>query len=81
MHPGQFFQPGSLRPEVSERGLAEVRYVARVLDLISNPDAVIVPHMGGKYEDGKATAERFVERISLETGVLRYLTLEIDGRD
>jgi hypothetical protein len=37
--------------------------------------------MGGKYEDGKATAERFVERISPETGVLRYLTLENDGRD
>ncbi len=36
--------------------------------------------MGGKYEVRKATAERFVERISPETGVLRYLTLENDER-
>ncbi|HZC83184.1 MAG TPA: UV DNA damage repair endonuclease UvsE, partial [Rubrobacter sp.] len=42
MHPGQFIQPASLRPEVSERSLAELRYVARVFDLIGCPDSVIV---------------------------------------
>jgi UV DNA damage endonuclease len=47
MYSGQFFQPGSVRPGESERSLAELHYVARVVDLISNPDSVIALHMGG----------------------------------
>jgi UV DNA damage endonuclease len=80
MHPGQFIQPGSLKPEVSERSLVELRYVARVFDLVGNPDSVIVLHMGGAYEDRATTATRFVETMRLEAGVLRYLALENDER-
>ena len=80
MHPGQFIQPGSFRPEVSERSLAELRYVARVFDLIGSPDSVIVLHMGGAYEDRAASTVRFVEAMRSETGVLRYLALENDER-
>jgi UV DNA damage endonuclease len=80
MHPGQFIQPGSLRPEVSERSLAELRYVARVFDLIGSFDSVIVLHMGGAYEDRAASTARFVEAMRSETGILRYLTLENDER-
>lgn len=80
MHPGQFIQPGSLKPGVSGRGLAELRYVARVLDLIGDPDSVIVLHMGGAYDDGPATAARFIETMLPETGILRYLALENDER-
>ena len=80
MHPGQFIQPGSLRPEVSERSLAELRYVARVFDLIGNFDSVIVLHMGGAYEDRTASIARFVETMRSETGILRYLALENDER-
>jgi UV DNA damage endonuclease len=80
MHPGQFIQPGSLRPVVSERSLAELRYVARVFDLIGNFDSVIVLHMGGAYEDRAASAARFVAAMRSETGILRYLTLENDER-
>jgi UV DNA damage endonuclease len=80
MHPGQFIQPGSLRPEVSERSLAELRYVARVFDLIGSFDSVIVLHMGGAYEDRTASTDRFIETMRPETGVLRYLTLENDER-
>jgi len=80
MHPGQFIQPGSLKPEVSERSLVELRYVARVFDLIGSPDSVIVLHMGGAYEDGPATAARFAETMRPEAGVLRYLALENDER-
>jgi UV DNA damage endonuclease len=79
MHPGQFIQPGSLRPGVSERSLAELRYVARVFDLIGSSDSVIVLHMGGAYEDRTASTDRFVETMRPETGVLRYLTLENDS--
>jgi UV DNA damage endonuclease len=80
MHPGQFIQPGSLRAEVSERSLAELRYVARVFNLIGSPDSVIVLHMGGAYEDRTVSTVRFVETMRSETGVLRYLALENDER-
>jgi UV DNA damage endonuclease len=80
MHPGQFIQPGSLRPEVSERSLAELRYVARVFDLIGSTDSVIVLHMGGTYEDRTASTARFVETMRPQTDVLRYLALENDER-
>jgi UV DNA damage endonuclease len=80
MHPGQFIQPGSLKPGVPERSLHELRYVARVFDLIGNPDSVIVLHMGGAYEAREATATRFVEALRPESAVLRYLALENDER-
>src|ERR671911_805806 len=80
MHPGQFIQPGSPKPGVSERSLVELRYAARVFDLIGSPDSVIVLHMGGAYEDRRATAARFVEALRPESGVLRYLALENDER-
>jgi UV DNA damage endonuclease len=80
MHPGQFIQPGSLKPEVSERSLAELRYAARVFDLIGSPDSVIVLHMGGANEDRTMTATRFIKTMRSETRVLRYLALENDER-
>lgn len=80
MHPGQYIQPGSLKPEVVERSLTELRYVARVLDLLNGPGPVLVLHMGGAYENRQATARRFIEVMRHETGVLRYLALENDER-
>lgn len=80
MHPGQYIQPGSLKPEVVERSLAELRYVARLFDFISSPDSVLVLHMGGAYEDKPTTAARFIETLRPETDVLRYLALENDER-
>lgn len=80
MHPGQFIQPGSPKPGVSERSLVELRYAARVFTLIGSHDSVIVLHMGGAYEDRPTTAARFVETMRPETDVLRYLALENDER-
>ena len=80
MHPGQFIQPGSPKLGVSEQSLGELRYVARVFDLIGSPDSVIVLHMGGAYKDKTASIARFVETMRSETGVLRYLALENDER-
>jgi UV DNA damage endonuclease len=80
MHPGQFTQPGSPRPEVAERSLAELRYATRVMDLLGSPDAVVVVHMGGAYEDRPGTAARFVEALLPHDDVLRYLALENDER-
>ncbi|CAA9424285.1 MAG: UV damage repair endonuclease [uncultured Rubrobacteraceae bacterium] len=80
MHPGQYIQPGSPKPGVAERSLAELRYVARIFDLIGSPDSVLVLHMGGAYEDRFTTAARFVETMRPEEGVLKYLALENDER-
>jgi UV DNA damage endonuclease len=80
MHPGQFIQPGSPKPGVTDRSLVELRYVARVFDLIGSPDSVIMLHMGGAYEDRQTTASRFVETMRPESAVLRYLALENDER-
>jgi UV DNA damage endonuclease len=80
MHPGQYINPGSLKPEVVQRSLAELRYVARVFDLLGSPDGVVVLHMGGAYADKQGSAARFVEVMQSETQILRYLALENDER-
>ena len=80
MHPGQFIQPASSNPAVVERSLLELRYVARAFDLMHASDAVMVLHMGGAYGDPATTAARFIEVLSQEPDVLRYLALENDER-
>ena len=80
MHPGQYIQPSSLKPEVVGRSVAELRASARILTLLGVPDAVLVLHLGGKNEDKAATARRFVEVMRDEHEVLRYLALENDER-
>jgi UV DNA damage endonuclease len=80
MHPGQYIQPGSLKPELVKRSLAELRSTARVLDLLGNPDGVLVLHMGGSHQDKPATSARFVETLRPEGSVLRHLALENDER-
>jgi UV DNA damage endonuclease len=80
MHPGQFINPGSPKPEVVERSLWELRYVARVFDLLGNHDSVAVLHMGGAYADRTASAARFAGALRQEEKVLRYLALENDER-
>jgi UV DNA damage endonuclease len=80
MHPGQYINPGSPKPEVVERSLWELRYVARVFDLLGNHDSVAVLHMGGAYADRTESAARFVGALRPEEQVLRYLALENDER-
>ena len=80
MHPGQFIQPGSPKPHVVEASLAELRYVTRLLDLLGSPDATLVLHMGGVYDDRQAAIDRFVAQLQLEPALLRYLALENDER-
>jgi UV DNA damage endonuclease len=80
MHPGQYINPGSPRPEVVERSLWELRYVARVFDLLGNDDSVVVLHMGGAYADRTASVARFVGALRPQARVLRYLALENDER-
>jgi UV DNA damage endonuclease len=80
MHPGQYIHPGSPKPEVVERSLKELHYVAHVFDLLGNTDGVVVLHLGGAYADQPASAARFIGALRAETEILRYLALENDGR-
>ena len=80
MHPGQYIQPGSPKPEVVERSLSELRYAARVLSLIGSPDSVLVLHIGGSFGNKLATIRRFMETVRLEERILTYLALENDER-
>lgn len=80
MHPGQYIHPGSPKPEVVERSMTELHYVARVFDILGASDGVAVLHMGGAYADRPESAARFVRSLTSETRVLRYLALENDER-
>jgi UV DNA damage endonuclease len=80
MHPGQFINPGSPNPETAGRSLDELRYAARVFDLMGNDDAVVVLHLGGAYDDRPAAVARFVEALRPQEDILRYLALENDER-
>ena len=63
-----------------ERILSELRYVARVFELLGNPGSVAVLHMGGAYADKPASVARFVQTLRQEAEILRYLALENDER-
>jgi UV DNA damage endonuclease len=80
VHPGQYIQPSSLRPDVVERSLAELRTSARLLSLLGGRDAVLVLHLGGAQEGKAAAARRFADALRAEEEVLRYLALENDER-
>lgn len=80
MHPGQYIQPSSLKPEVVERSVNELRSSARILTLLGSPASVLVLHLGGANGDKPSTARRFVEVMRSEEEVLRYLALENDER-
>jgi UV DNA damage endonuclease len=80
MHPGQFINPGSPNPQTAGRSLDELRYAARVFDLMGLDDAVVVLHLGGAYDDRPAAVARFVEALRAQEDILRYLALENDER-
>ena len=80
MHPGQYINPGSPKPDVVQRSLTELRYVARVFDFLGSSDSVAVLHMGGAHADKQGSAARFIEVMRSEARILHYLALENDER-
>ncbi|EPS39300.1 hypothetical protein H072_6890 [Dactylellina haptotyla CBS 200.50] len=85
MHPGQFTQLGSPRPEVVENAIRDLEYHCELLDRLqltgqTDRDAVMIIHMGGIFGDKNATLDRFrkVYTTRLSDGIKRRLVLEND---
>lgn len=61
-HPGQHVVLNAGDPALAGRSAAEVTALALMLDGMGlGPEAVVVTHVGGVYEDGAAARERFVQ--------------------
>jgi UV DNA damage endonuclease len=82
MHPDQFTLINSLDTGVFERSLEELRYHARVLDLMRlDAFAKIQIHVGGGYGDTGKSITRFIERFGrIDEGIRRRLVVENDDR-
>lgn len=85
MHPGQFTQLGSPRPEVTTASAHDLEYHDEMLTLLKLPeqldrDAVIILHLGGVYDDKAATLDRFRYNYKtlLSDSIKRRLVLEND---
>jgi len=80
MHPGPYTVPNSPDPDVRESARAELVYHARCLDALdTGPEAKIVLHVGGVYDDREAAKRRFVETVDqLPDRVRRRLVVEND---
>ncbi|KAI0258578.1 UV-endonuclease UvdE-domain-containing protein [Gloeopeniophorella convolvens] len=81
LHPGQFTQIGSPKPNVVEASLRELHYHCSILRHMGiGKDGVIIIHMGGVYGDKEATLARFKEnyRTLLSEDIKARLVLEND---
>ncbi len=81
-HPDQFVVLNALRPEVRAASVAELRYHARMLDLLGmDRSAKIQIHVGGVYGDKEASMHRFVREVGeLPDGIRERLVIENDER-
>jgi UV DNA damage endonuclease len=82
MHPGQYTLLNSPRREVVAAARAELRYHARVLDLLAaDRTAKIQIHIGGAYGDKGEALRRFLRAVAdLEPEVRARLVVENDER-
>lgn len=82
MHPGQYTLLNSPRREVVEAARAELRYHARVLELLgADGTAKVQIHIGGAYGDKEEALRRFVRAVGdLEPEVQARLVVENDER-
>ncbi|GAC92617.1 hypothetical protein PHSY_000171 [Pseudozyma hubeiensis SY62] len=81
MHPGQFTQLGSNRPEVIESSIRDLTSHCEMLDLMGmGKDSVMIIHGGGTFGDRQATLDRMRETYTtrLSQNIKDRLVLEND---
>lgn len=83
MHPGHYIQLSSPVTERVARAHLELEMTATLLDALGlGPEAVVVVHVGGVYEDKTRSLERFVRNFEgLSITVRNRLALENDDRN
>jgi UV DNA damage endonuclease len=81
-HPSQFVLLNSPRKEVTKNSLEELRWQAKILDLFGcGPEARVLIHAGGVYDDRAAARTRLVREINkLPQAIHRRFALENDDR-
>lgn len=82
LHPDHFTLLNSPRPEVYEASCRDLAYHATVLEAMGlGPDAKMVIHVGGKYDDKFLALDRFKEQFGgLPGNIKDRLVLENDDR-
>lgn len=82
MHPGHFIQLSSADATRVERSGQELAVCAALLDAMGvGAEAVVVIHVGGLYDDKRASLERFVRNyLTLSPAVRQRVVVENDDR-
>ncbi|HUU75159.1 MAG TPA: UV DNA damage repair endonuclease UvsE [Methanoregulaceae archaeon] len=83
MHPDQFVVINSLRQDVVERSIQELRYHAEVLECMGlGPEAKIQIHVGGVYGNRDEAKKRFIKIYNngLDQKTQKHLAIENDER-
>lgn len=81
-HPSQYVVLDSPDPDLVARSTAELEADADLLDaLLAGPEARVIVHVGGRYDDPLAARERWIRAYEAAPGsVRRRLALENDER-
>jgi UV DNA damage endonuclease len=82
MHPGQYTVLNSKNPKVFKNSIKDLEYHVDVLDLLElDRTAKVQIHVGGIYNDKKASRERFKKRyLNLEQRIKNRLIIENDDK-
>lgn len=81
-HPSQYVVLNAPDENLAARGAADIEAQAEMLEWMGlGPEAVVVVHVGGLYDDREEARERFVRRYERLSGIAQQrLTLENDER-
>lgn len=83
VHPGQYTVINSPDENVIENSIAELKYHADLLELLSgNQSSKMILHVGGVYGDKPAAIKRFIDVYNhrLDETIKKYLVIENDDR-
>lgn len=82
LHPGQYTVLNSLSSDVVNRAIDDLTYHTRILDSLGvDSSHKIILHIGGAYNDKKASAKRFIENYRLlDESIKKRLVIENDDK-
>ena len=82
LHPGQYTVLNAVKSEVVKKAIADLAYHAKILDRLGlDATHKIVLHIGGAYQDKKASTKRFLANYGLlDESIKRRLVIENDDK-